>query len=82
MKRKLSGFQYGFPVFPLFASSVMQLPCACHEKSSRLDGLDGKNFVHSLHSHNMSPLFCATGERNQNVVCETAVYKEKRKVVS
>ena len=81
MKRQLSGLQNRFPAFSLFALSVKQLPCACNEKSSRLDGPGVWNFVHNLHPKNISPPFCATSERNQNVVCETAVYKEKRKDV-
>ena len=81
MKRQLYGLQNRFAVFSLFAPSVMQLPFACHGKSSQLDGLDGRNFVRSLHPKNISLFFCATGERNQNDVCETAVYKEKSKDV-
>jgi hypothetical protein len=81
MKRQLSGLQYRFAVFSLFASSLKQLLCARHEMSSQLDGPGAWNCVHNLHPKNISPLFCATSERNQNVVCETAVYKEKRKDV-
>ena len=81
MKRQLSGFQYRFPAFSLFASSVKQLPCVRHERSSQLDGPGVWNCVHNLHPKNICPFFCATSERNQNVVCETAVYKEKRKDV-
>jgi len=80
MERQLSGFQYGFPASSLFALSVMQLPCARNEKS-RLDWPGVWNFVHNLHPKNIGPPFCATSERNQNVFCETAVYKEKRKDV-
>jgi len=82
MERQLSGFQYRFPAFSLFALSVMQLPCARNEKSSRLDGPGVWNFVHNLYPKNISPLLCSTGERNQNVVCETEFYKGKRKEVS
>jgi hypothetical protein len=77
MKRQLSGLQNRFAVFSLFASSVMELPCARHEKSSQFDGILCIVCIPITRPH--FSVLQANGIIND--VCETAVYKEKRKDV-
>jgi hypothetical protein len=72
MKRQLSGFQVRFAVFSLFAPSVMQLPCARHEKSSQLDVLDGRNF-YIVCSPKTSAHFSVLQANGSINVCETAL---------
>ena len=81
MKRQLSGLQNRFPFFSLFAPSVMQLPRARYEKSSRQDGLDGRNFVQSWHPKKSTQFSVLQANVIVNDICETAVIKEKRKDV-
>jgi len=77
MKRQLSGFHYRFPVFSLFAPSVMHLACASHSSMGWTGGILYIVCIPKTSAH----FSVLQASRIMNDVCETAVYKEGRKDV-